>query len=169
VSGDDPYERLIGLLDDSGARYRRIDHAPEGRTELVSELRGNVLERAAKCLVLLARLDKRTKRFVLAVVPGDRQVDLGAVKDLLRATWVGFAPRDVAEELAGSVAGTVLPFAFHPDLELIADPVVLDGDELYFNAARLDRSLALQAGDWRRLARPRIAAIAGPPAQRSST
>ena len=31
----------------------------------------------------------------------------------------GFAATDVAEQLAGSVAGTVLSFAFHPDLTLI--------------------------------------------------
>jgi Ala-tRNA(Pro) deacylase len=54
----------------------------------------------------------------------------------------------VAERLAGSVAGTVLPFAFHPDLELIADPAVLGGDQVFFNAALLERSMALATEDW---------------------
>ena len=42
---------------------------------------------------------------------------------------------------------------------LIADPVLLDGDELYFNAGRLDRSIALDSQDYQRLAAPRIARI----------
>jgi Ala-tRNA(Pro) deacylase len=49
----DAYQRLVALLDEAGARYRVIDHAPEGRTELVSALRGNETARAAKCLVVM--------------------------------------------------------------------------------------------------------------------
>jgi Ala-tRNA(Pro) deacylase len=37
AAGRDVYDRLIADLDASGARYRLIEHAPEGRTELVSE------------------------------------------------------------------------------------------------------------------------------------
>jgi Ala-tRNA(Pro) deacylase len=49
--------------------------------------------------------------------------------------------------LAGSVAGTVLPFAFHPDLILIADPSITSRQQLFFNAARLERSMALRTSD----------------------
>ncbi|WP_199562455.1 hypothetical protein [Micromonospora deserti] len=53
----------------------------------------------------------------------------------------------------------MLPFSYHPDLELIADPTLLRVPELFFNAARLDRSIALATDDYLRLAVPRIAAI----------
>jgi Ala-tRNA(Pro) deacylase len=74
----------------------------------------------------------------------------------------GFAATDVAERLAGSVAGTVLPFAFHPDLILIADPSITIQQELFFNAARLDRSVsvALRTSDYMHLARPHLERIA---------
>lgn len=49
------YTRLIALLDEHEARYRLIDHAPEGRTELVSAMRGNTLSQAAKCIVLMVK------------------------------------------------------------------------------------------------------------------
>lgn len=42
---------------------------------------------------------------------------------------------------------------------LIADPALLDHGELYFNAGRLDRSVALASDDYVRLARPRLARI----------
>jgi Ala-tRNA(Pro) deacylase len=161
VSGDgtDMYTRLVADLDAIGARYRLLDHEPEGRTELVSALRGNELAQAAKCLVVLVKVGKKQSRYVLAVVPGDARLDLAAVKALHEGTYVGFADTAKAEALAGSVSGTVLPVSYHPDLELVVDPSLLAHDEIFFNAARLDRSMALATEDYLRVAKPRVAPI----------
>jgi Ala-tRNA(Pro) deacylase len=97
---------------------------------------------------------------VLAVVPGDARVDLDAIKKLFGGTYISFASQEIAERLSGCVAGTILPFAFHAELELIADPSLLANEELYFNAARLDRSMELNASDYVSLARPRLERIA---------
>jgi len=157
----DTYERLITLLDGHKAFYRLIDHAPEGQTDKVSALRGHPVAAAAKCIVLIVKIGKKTSRFVLAVVPGNARVDTAKVKSLFSgATYAGFAAADVAERLAGSVAGTVLPFSFHSDLVLIADPSVTAHEELFFNAARLDRSMALRTSDYLALAKPRMERIA---------
>jgi Ala-tRNA(Pro) deacylase len=156
----DTYASLIALLDRHGAQYRVLEHAAEGRTELVSALRGHPLAQAAKCIILIVKLGKKTTRFVLAVVPGDKRVDVNRLKALRRATYVGFAATGVAERLAGSVAGTVLPFALHEELELIVDPELLAHDTIYFNAARLDRSLALATADYTAIAKPLVEAIA---------
>ena len=64
-----------------------------------------------------------------------------------------------AEELGRTVSGTITPFAFHPALEVLADPALLDQETLYFNAARLDCSVALGAEDYLRVAQPRVVAI----------
>jgi Ala-tRNA(Pro) deacylase len=154
------YDRLIAMLDDAGADYRVIDHAPEGRTELVSALRGNPLAMAAKCLVVMVKLGKRVSRYYLAVVPGDARVDLDALKTLAGGTYVAFASTDKAEALAGSVSGTILPVSFEADLELVVDPGLLEYPEIFFNAARLDRSLALATRDYLRIANPKVHSIA---------
>jgi Ala-tRNA(Pro) deacylase len=151
----DTYTRLITLLDEQGATYRLIDHAPEGRTELVSEMRGNTLEQAAKCIILMVKLGKKVTRYVLTVVPGDARVSLSAVKAMMQGTYVSFASTEIAERLAGSISGTVLPFSFHPDLSVVVDPSLLKNDEIYFNAARLDRSMALKTSDYVEIAKPR--------------
>ena len=157
----DTYEKLITLLDAHKAYYRLIDHAPEGQTDKVSTLRGHPVAAAAKCIVLIVKIGKKTSRFVLAVVPSDARVDTAKVKSLFNgATYAGFAAADVAERLAGSVAGTVLPFAFNSDLILIADPSITAHEELFFNAARLDRSIALRTSDYVALAKPRMEPIA---------
>ncbi|WUI00090.1 YbaK/prolyl-tRNA synthetase associated domain-containing protein [Spirillospora sp. NBC_00431] len=155
----DLYDRLMADLEAAGARYRLIDHAPEGRTDLVSALRGHDVALAAKCLIVMVKIGKKQTRYALAVVPGDARLDLPAVRALLGGTYATFAGRDKAEELAGSVSGTVLPFSYHPRLELIADPALLNAPELFFNAARLDRSIALATDDYVRLAAPRIEPI----------
>ena len=154
------YARLMALLDGAGARYRVIDHPPEGRTEVVSGMRGNALAEAAKCIVVMVKLGKKTSRYVLAVVPGDARVDVAALRTLLGGTYASFATPEIAERLAGSVSGTILPFSFTPELELIVDPAVLEAPEMYFNAARVDRSLALDTADYRRVAAPRLERIA---------
>ena len=161
TSIEDTYTHLIAMLDQHGAQYRLIEHEPEGRTELVSIMRGNRLSQAAKCIVLMVKIGKKITKYILAVVPGDAKVDLQAVKALMKGTYVAFASPDIAERLAGSVTGTILPFSFNPELELIVDPSLLENEEIYFNAARLDRSLALKTSDYVALAKPRLGRITG--------
>jgi len=146
-------------LDQQKIAYRLIEHEPEGRTELVSALRGNRLSEAAKCIILMVKLGKKVTKYVLAVIPGDAKVDLQAVKGLLQGTYIAFASADIAERLAGSVVGTVLPFSFHPDLEVIVDPALLENEEMYFNAARLDCSMVLKTSDYLKVAQPRVERI----------
>ncbi|KAA0941451.1 YbaK/EbsC family protein [Streptomyces apricus] len=160
----DTYTRLIALLDTAAVDYDLIDHEPEGATEAVCALRGHPASEAAKCIVLRVKVDRRTTRHVLAVVPGDRRVDLDAVKALYAARYAGFSDAETAERLARSVPGTVLPFSFDAELEVVADPAVVAQRRLYFNAARLDRSLVMSGADYAELAAPRIERIAGPAA-----
>jgi Ala-tRNA(Pro) deacylase len=157
---EDTYTRLIVFLDGHEVPYRLIDHAAEGRTEIVSPMRGNALSQAAKCIVLMIKMGKKITRYILAVIPGDAMVDFQAVKALLGTTYVAFASPDIAERLAGSVAGTILPFSFNEELELVVDPSLLENDEMYFNAARLDRSMVLKTRDYMAVANPRLGHIA---------
>jgi Ala-tRNA(Pro) deacylase len=163
VPDHDAYERLISVLDAKGAKYRLIDHPAEGRTEVVSPMRGNELGQAAKCMIVMVKLGKKVTKYVLAVIPGDRKVDLNAIKQLFRGTYISFASPEIAERLAGCVVGTVLPVSFDPDLELIVDGELLERNaEIYFNAARLDRSMALETKDYVAIANPRTEKIAQP-------
>jgi len=159
---EDVYTHLIQYLDQNHAHYRLIDHVPEGRTEVVTALRGNTLAQAAKCIVLMVKYGKKTRKYVLTVIPGNTRLNLEAIKTLFGGTYVAFAPSDVAEKLAGSVSMTILPFSFNPEMELVVDPSLLENEELYFNAARLDRSMVLRTSDYVALAKPRLEKITTP-------
>jgi Ala-tRNA(Pro) deacylase len=110
---------------------------------------------------LMVKIGKKITKYVLAVVPGDARVDLQAVKAQMQGTYVAFASSEIAERLAGSVAGTILPFSFNPELELVVDPSLLEHDVIYFNAARLERSMALKTSDYVTIAKPRLGRLIG--------
>ncbi len=157
---NDTYTKLIEFLDQHKANYRLIDHPAEGRTELVSPMRGNKVSEAAKCIVIMVKLSKKDTKYILGVVPGDTRVDLDTIKRLFQGIYISFATPEIAERLAGSVAGTILPFYFNPEMELIVDPALLKNAEIFFKAARLDRSMALKTDDYVALAKPRLERIA---------
>jgi Ala-tRNA(Pro) deacylase len=156
----DSYSRLFTLLDGSDVPYRVIDHPAEGRTDVASQLRGHALEEAAKCVVIRVALSGRKRRYVIGVVPGDRRVDLEGICALYGGSDAAMATRDVAERLTGCVSGAIMPFTFTDNLDLVVDPGLLRQPVMYFNAARLDRSVALSPDDYVQVAQPRLERIA---------
>lgn len=155
-----PFERVCALLDASGARYRVIEHEPEGRSERISVIRGNRPEQAAKAMVLDVRGGGGGRRHVLAILPGNRKLDFAAVAALLGARKCGFASPETAQAITGCVMGAVPPFALHDTLSVVVDQGLLSNRTLFFNAGRLDRSMELDAAEWLRIVAPKVATIA---------
>jgi Ala-tRNA(Pro) deacylase len=158
--GQDIHERLRALLEAHQAVYRLVEHEAEGRTELITALRGNRLEQAIKSIVVQVRPDRKNNIYCLANVPGDCRVDLEAIRGLFSAESAAIAPRGKAEELSGCVIGSIPPFSFNDQLSVLADPAIGENDEVVFNAGRLDRSIFMRWEDYIRVARPRLEKIA---------
>jgi Ala-tRNA(Pro) deacylase len=158
----DVHAQLCALLDSHAAAYRVVEHAPEGRTEIIAALRGNRIEQSIKSMVVQVRLNRKDNRYALVNVPGNRRVDLAAVAAHFAAESAGFAARARAEELTGCVLGAIPPFAFSERLAVLADPSIQDNEEVVFNAGRLDRSIFMRSADYVRIARPALAAVAAP-------
>ena len=156
----DVFDQLVALLADAKARFRIIEHEAEGRSEAISVIRGNRPDQAAKAMVLDVRGGGGGRRHVLAILPGSRKLDFGAVAALFEARKCGFASPDTAQELTGCVMGSVPPFALNPALAVVVEEDLLANDTLFFNAGRLDRSMELDTRDWLAVAKPRVAKIA---------
>lgn len=154
------HEVILNRLDGASIEYEVMEHAPEGQTEAVSRLRGHPLTQAAKCIMLIAKTGKKKTRFILAVVRGDSRVDTAKIKALFNATYVGFAAADVTKRLAKSELGTVLPFAMDEEVSVVADPMLLAEERIYFNAARLDRSITMKSEHYVEFQNPRVEPIA---------
>jgi Ala-tRNA(Pro) deacylase len=156
----DIHQQLRDLLDQQGAAYRVIEHEPEGRTEMIAQIRGNKIEQSIKSIVVQVRRKGQDTLYCLANVPGDCRIDFDGIKRLFGADSVAFASRDKAQELTGCVIGAIPPFSFNDQLLVLADPRIQQNDEVVFNAGRLDRSIFMKLEDYIRIAKPQMAGIA---------
>lgn len=156
----DIHQQLRAQLDREGALYRVLEHDPEGRTEVIAKIRGNRIEQSIKSMVLQVRLTRRENIYCLANIPGHCRVDFDGVKRYFNADSVAFAKRDKAQALTGCVIGAIPPFSFNAQLQLLADPLIQQNDEVVFNAGRLDRSIMMFLNDYIRIAKPQLVPIA---------
>ena len=156
------HEKLLALLAGRGVVYRLIEHEAEGRSEFISRIRGNHPSQALKALVMSVRGGGHGRRTVLAVIPGNRALDMKGLLATLGAQKGRFAPPEMATEMTGCVMGAVPPFSFRDDMAVLADPAIRDNAEVVFNAGRLDRSIFMARDDYLALTDPLFAAIAEP-------
>ena len=156
----DIHAQLCALLDREGAVYRVTEHAAEGRTELIARIRGNRIEQSIKSMTLQVRITKKENIYCLANIPGNCRVDFEGVKKYFNADSVAFASKDKAQALTGCVIGAIPPFSFNEQLQVLADPLIRENEEVVFNAGRLDRSIFMKVEDYVRIAKPVIASIA---------
>ena len=156
----DVHEQLLHLLDRQGATYHVIEHEPEGRTEVIARIRGNKIEQSIKSIVVQVRLNRKDNLYCLANVPGNCRIDFDGIKNHFQADSVAFASRDKAQELTGCMIGAIPPFSFNDQLQVLADPLIRQNEEVVFNAGRLDRSILMKLEDYLRIAKPQMAKIA---------
>lgn len=154
------HEELKSLLTREGAVFRVIEHPAEGRTEYITQIRGNRLEQAIKSLVVQVRMSRKENLYCLANVPGDCRLDLESIRAHFNAESAAMAPREKAQSLTGCVLGAIPPFSFNESLILLADPLIRENEEVVFNAGRLDRSIFMRLEDYERIAAPQWVRIA---------
>jgi len=157
---NDIHKQLCDLLDREGAIYRIIEHEPEGHTEIIAKIRGNRIEQSVKSIVVQVRLNRKENIYCLANVPGDCRIDFAGIKQHFQADSVAFASREKAQDLTGCVIGAIPPFSFSDQLQVLADPLIRENEEVVFNAGRLDRSIFMKLDDYLRIAKPQLVKIA---------
>jgi Ala-tRNA(Pro) deacylase len=110
--------------------------------------------------VVQVRLNRRENIYCLANVPGDCRIDFEGIERHFNADSVAFASREKAQELTGCVIGAIPPFSFSEQLQVLADPLIQENEEVVFNAGRLDRSIFMRLDDYIRIAKPQLVKIA---------
>lgn len=148
-------EKLTSLFSENHANFRVLEHEAAGKSSRsVAEIRGTALGQGAKALVCHLK-GNGVKLYVLAVLPADKQADLGKLAIHFGARRASLASPDEVMELTGCVFGAVPPVSFHPDLKLVADPSLFTRyDELPFNAGLLDHSIIINTRDYQRIIHP---------------
>ncbi|MFP5974158.1 YbaK/prolyl-tRNA synthetase associated domain-containing protein [Enterobacter mori] len=156
VIGTATHQQLITLLTGQGARFRVMEHAAVGKCEAVSEIRGTDLRQGAKALVCKVK-GNGVKKHVLAILAADLQADLSQLASHFGGLKASLASPAEVDTLTACVFGAIPPFSFHPDLALVADPLLFERfDEIAFNAGLLEKSIIMDTQDYLRIARPEL-------------
>ena len=156
IKGTTTHRQLISLLSDQGAKYRVVEHEAVGKCEAVSEIRGTDLGQGAKALVCKVK-GNGVKKHVLAILAADLQADLSQLASHFGGLKASLASPAEVDTLTACVFGAIPPFSFHPDLALVADPLLFERfDEIAFNAGLLEKSVIMDTQDYLRIARPEL-------------
>ncbi|HET9651824.1 MAG TPA: YbaK/prolyl-tRNA synthetase associated domain-containing protein [Usitatibacter sp.] len=152
------FDRLVTLLQERNARFRIVEHLPEGRSDLVARIRGTAPGQGAKAM--LCKSKDGSGKLVLAVLPGDRKLDFRKVAQAAGLGKVTLASADEAMQATGCAIGAIPPFTFSANIRLVVDPALVESwSEIAFNAGRLDRSMVLDSRDYLRIAEPLLRPI----------
>lgn len=150
---------LTHYLSSHDVKYTILSHSAEGKSEEVAQIRGTHVGQGAKALVCKVK-EKFTPQYVLAIVPGDTQLDFKQLAQAVGAKKISMASVDDVYALTQCIPGTVPPFSFHDDLKLVADPSLFERfDTIAFNACALDRSILLASADYLKLTTPLLVSI----------
>ena len=156
VIGTATHQQLITLLTGQGARFRVMEHEAVGKCEAVSEIRGTDLRQGAKALVCKVK-GNGVKKHVMAILAADLQADLSKLASHFGGLKASLASPAEVDTLTACVFGAIPPFSFHPDLTLVADPLLFERfDEIAFNAGLLEKSVIMDTQDYLRIARPEL-------------
>jgi len=156
VTGTATHNKLMTLLTEQCARFRVMEHEAVGKCEAVSELRGTALGQGAKALVCKVK-GNGVKKLILAILAADRQADLSQLASHFGGLKASLASPAEVDTFTACVFGAIPPFSFHPDLTLVADPLLFERyDEIAFNAGLLEKSVIMDTQDYLRIARPEL-------------
>lgn len=156
IKGSATHQQLITLLTEQRAQFRVVEHEPVGKCEAVSEIRGTDLGQGAKALVCKVK-GNGVKKHVLAILAADQQADLSQLAGHFGGIKASLASPAEVDKLTACVFGAIPPFSFHPDLTLVADPLLFERfDEIAFNAGLLEKSVIMKTDDYLRIAQPEL-------------
>jgi len=117
---------------------------------------GSPLERTVKTLVVATG----PKRFALALVTGDRQLDLKLLARALGVKKAEMADPETAERLTGYHVGGISPFGLRQaNLPVVMDEAVLAAPEILINAGQRGTMLRMAPGDVRAALDCAVAAV----------
>ena len=102
------FDRLMYLLEGADARFRVIEHAAEGRSDLVASIRGTAPGQGAKAM--LCKSKDAHAALVLAILPGDRKLDFRKVAAAAGIRKATLASPEEAQRETGCVIGAIPPF-----------------------------------------------------------
>ena len=120
----------------------RYTHAEKG-AEFAARATGFALEKTVKTLVV----DLGDKKCLLALLPGDKQLDLKSIARMCAVKRAVIADTETAERLTGYLVGGISPFGVKQSLPVVIEESILQFDRVLINAGQRGTMLLLMPED----------------------
>ncbi len=149
--------RAISYLKKVGVPFEivRYDHEEKG-AEFAARATDFPLARTVKTLVV----ELGRKKYCLALMPGDRQIDLKTLAKVSGAKRTAMVDTATAERLTGYLVGGISPFGTKQQIPVVMEESILQHDEILINAGQKGVMLKMSPADIVRALNGKVAAIA---------
>ena len=144
---------IVIYLQQRGVGYEEIEHPPAASALEYHELVGTQLNQQAKALFVRYRKPGE-KGFAVVTIQAQKKADLEKIRELLGAKSVGLATKEQLEVETNCRFGELPPFGKLFGVRLLMDRDLLAEEKVYFNAGRLDYSLAVNPLEIQRIEDP---------------
>lgn len=138
-----PYQKIIEMLDAQGIKYEVTEHEPVYTSEQAARVRNESVNTGAKSLLLKADND-----FVLVVLPGGKRLSSKKLKDFLGLKNLRFATKQEVKEIMGCEIGACYPLGKIIGIKTIVDDTFLENDKISFNPGLHDKTIKLKLKDY---------------------
>ena len=128
IDTDKIYNKIIALLDSSGAEYKLFEH----RAALTYEELEAVQKEAGffgtegKCMVI-----KADNKFIVYVTTFGKEINFNLIKEKLNVNKISLASPEELKKYFGAEPGCAYPFGFNESFDIFIDPGILILDGFY--------------------------------------
>ncbi len=148
------FEDIKNLLEKADVEFQVIEHAPVYTSEDASKIRDTSLAIGAKSLIWYA-----DKSPILAVVPGNKKLNLKKFKQAFGFKDLRFATPEEVEGLTGLKIGSIPPIGKVLGLTSYFDESFLHDSQVAFNAGLHTVSILMEAKNLIKVEDPLLANI----------
>ncbi len=128
---------------ESGVDHRIVRFEPARDLAEAAERRGTTVDRILKTMVVRTGEDA----YVIVLVPGDRVIDWGALREHLGLRRLALADANQAFAATGYRRGTITPFGVAPELTVLVDAEVTGRGEVSVGAGVAGTAIHLDVDD----------------------
>jgi Ala-tRNA(Pro) deacylase len=151
--------RIREFLDGSNVKYALISHSPAYTAQEVAASAHVPGKELAKTVMV-----KVDGVLAMAVVPANREVEMGLLRSAVNARRVDLASvADFAHRFEGCQLGAMPPFGNLFGIDTYVDKDLAKEEYIAFNAGSHTDVIVLRFDDFRRLVRPKLAHISTTP------
>ena len=156
-------KKIIKFLDKSGAKYEIINH----RTVFTAFDKSRTLKEKANIVGKTLVLKINPKEMVIALIPGDKNLDKAKIKKIINlqrkkeakkiVKKIEFASeRLMKNRLKGMKMGAVAPFGSLFKISTFVNKSLLNKKKIILNSGRLDLSIMIKGSDFEKIVRDLI-------------